>query len=124
MSYARTRTSRSKKKRSIPRWLVVIAPLLGGILVTPFAVRAASVLAMSGPHALWLLYPFVPVVLQHFTTNQDETLAQWIMYGQFPLYGVIWILMARLARGSAGVFSVAVLHCLGVAAAVLDSSGS
>jgi hypothetical protein len=123
-AYARTRAPRSKKKSIIPHWLLVIAPLLAGILMTPVAAWAASILAMSGPQALRLLYPFVPVIQQHIATNEDAALAQWIMYGQFPAYGLIWMLMARLTRGSAGALSVVVLHCLGVAAAVLGSSAS
>ncbi len=122
-TYVRERAPRSKKKKSLlPRWFLVTAPLLVGILVTPVAAWAASILAMSGPQSLRLLYPFVPVIQQHVGTNQDETLAQWIMYGQFPAYGLIWMLVGRWTRGSAGALSVLVLHCLGVVAAMVGSS--
>ena len=121
----RTRNNRRKKKKPLPGALIILAPLLLGILVTPFAVRGASVLALSGPSALRLLYPFVVLVQSHaqtFATSQEETLAQWVMYGQFPVYGLVWMLTRQFVRGSAGPLSVVLLHCVGVAAAILTAS--
>ncbi len=118
----RTRRSSKKKKGFLPTWLLFLWPLLAGILVTPFAVRAASVLALNGPPALRLLYPYVIVAQSHIeqlAVYQEETLSQWVLYGQFPLYGVIWMIGRRLVRASGGPLFVVGLHCVGVALAIL-----
>ena len=117
---------RRRKKGAALGWLRVLWPLILGIVITPVAVYAASILAMRGPSALRLLYPFVLLVQGHseqFATTQQETLAQWVMYGQFPFYGLVWMLAKRLSRGSAGALSAVVLHCVGVAAAILTGNG-
>ncbi len=120
------RGRKKSSKSSVPGWVRVLWPLILGIVMTPFAVYAASVLAMRGPSALRLLYPYVLLVQGHseqFATSQEETLAQWVMYGQFPLYGCVWMLARRIFRGSAGALSAVVLHCAGVAVAILTSNG-
>ncbi len=122
----RKSTTKRRKKQAAPGWLGALWPLILGIVVTPLAVYAASILAMRGPTALRLLYPFMLLVQGHseqFATSQQETLAQWVMYGQFPLYGCVWMLARRLFRGSAGALSALVLHCAGVAAAILAGNG-
>ncbi len=88
------------------------------------AVRAASVLALSGPSALRLLYPYVVLVQEHahgFASNQEETLAQWVMYGQFPAYGLLWMLGRRLNPSSGGLLAAVVAHCGGLAAAIFTT---
>jgi hypothetical protein len=116
---------RRKKSKASTRWLGLLWPLIAGIVVTPFAVWGASVLAMSGPSALRLLYPYLTVIhgSSQQAASQGETISQCVMYGQFPAYGLVWIVMRRLTRGSAGAFSVIVLHCAGVLAAILKAPG-
>ena len=114
----RKRTSRKKKKKAYA-WLAWW-PLLLAIVATPFAVRSASVLALTGPAALRLLYPYVVLLQSHvhgLSSEQADTLSQWAMYGQFPVYGLVWVLVARLRGAFAGLISVLVLHGAGVAAA-------
>ena len=50
-------TRKKKKKNASP--LLLWWPLLLGIAVTPFAVHAASIMAIAGPGALMMLYPYV-----------------------------------------------------------------
>jgi len=102
-------------------WLL---PLIAGIVATPLAVWAASVLAMSGPQALRLLYPYISLLQGHSDHSRQETMQQLVMFGQFPFYGAVWVLMQRLLRGTAGPLSVLALHCAGVGAAILTAGAS
>ncbi len=122
----RTRTARRKKKSSPALWLR-LWPLWLAIAATPFAVRSASVLALSGPSALRMLYPFVVLVQHHaqdFQGDQAETLSQWIMYGQFPFYAGVWLAVRRLVGATAGPLSALLLHGAGIAAALWTSGGN
>src|ERR1700751_4014847 len=77
-------STRKKKKAASAGW-ITWWPLLLGILVTPLAVRAAAVMALAGPDALRLLYPWVQLVQNHiFTVEIAGTLSQAMMYLQFP----------------------------------------
>jgi hypothetical protein len=121
-STPRARTTRRKQK-SPPFW-IQFWPLLLGIVITPFAVRGASVLALNGPSALRMLYPYVVLAQghsEHFASSQEEIISQWVMYGQFPLYGIVWMLAQRMARAAGGPLSVLLLHCLGVGAAIFTA---
>ena len=121
----RKRSNRKRKKKSSPSWLAWW-PLLVAVIATPFAVRSASVLALTGPAALRLLYPYVVLLQSHvhgLAAEQADTLSQWAMYGQFPVYGLVWVLMARLRGTLAGLISVLVLHGAGIAA-VFFTAGS
>ena len=120
----RTRTRRNKKKEA-PFWLQ-FWPLVLGVIATPFAVRGASVLALTGPTALRLLYPYVVLIqsnAQRFSPEQVDTLSQWTLYGQFPLYGVLWIVARRFLGGSAGLLAVLIVHAAGVGLAILAAGG-
>ncbi len=109
--------SRKKRKRKGPG-VLAWWPLALALLLTPFAVRAASVLALSGPGALRLLFPFV-VVVQALAPEGRDTLAAFVMWAQFPVYGLLVALLARKDRLLAGFSAVALLHAVAVAAAVL-----
>jgi hypothetical protein len=96
--------------------------LLAGILATPVAVRAASILALSGPNALTMLFPFMEIVknpVLRLPGNLANPAAQALMYLQFPIYG---LLLGRVLR-SRGVVTalgaVAFLHVAGAMAAYL-----
>ena len=86
-----------RKKKNKPGWLAWL-PLVLGVLVTPVARRAADVLAMEGPGALNLLYPYVAVLKMHALGLPEElgsNLSQLMIYLQFPLYGTIASLVLR-----------------------------
>ncbi|MGB7190719.1 MAG: hypothetical protein WBD10_11315 [Acidobacteriaceae bacterium] len=115
------RSVRGKHRKSGSSWAAWI-PLALGIVMTPVALRAASILALSGTGGLMLLYPFVQIVQNPALQVPGafaDSLAQWIMYLQFPLYG---LLMARIIK-SKGLWIalnvVVFLHAAGVGLAYL-----
>ncbi|HTD55220.1 MAG TPA: hypothetical protein VK670_07545 [Silvibacterium sp.] len=116
-----TRKRKGKKK---PGWLAVWWPLLLGIAVTPFAIHAASIMALAGPGALATLYPWV-LLLKNPALGPGgglgDNVSQLLMYIQFPLYG---LLMALILRSKSLWFSLGIaagLHCLAIAAVFLLS---
>jgi hypothetical protein len=109
---------RRKSGSSWAAWL----PLVLGVLATPVALRAASILALSGTGGLTLLYPFVEIVQNpalRISGDVADPLAQWIMYLQFPIYG---LLMAGVWRSKGfwlGLNVVIVIHAAGIGLAYL-----
>lgn len=97
-------------------------PFVLGIAATPVALRTASILALSGPDGLVLLYPFVQIVqnpVLHGVAGLADLVAQWIMYLQFPIYG---LLMARIipSKGFWIALNVMVLiHAAGIGLAYM-----
>jgi|SRR5580704_3359420 hypothetical protein len=90
-------TSRKRKSKS-PGFLAVWWPLLVGIAVTPFAIHAASIMALAGPSALMTLYPWVLLLKSPaigLATLLGDNLSQLLMYIQFPLYGALMVLILR-----------------------------
>lgn len=91
-------TSRKRKSRKSSSWLAVWWPLLLGIAVTPFAIHAASIMALAGPAALMALYPWVLLLKSPalgLGNGLGDNLPQLLMYIQFPLYGVLMALILR-----------------------------
>ena len=104
-------TRRKKKAASAGWW--TWWPLLVGILVTPLTVRAAGVMALAGPDALRMLYPWVQLVQSHilgFPADIANTLSQAMMYLQFPLYGLLMALILRAKGLVAAVVTAAIVH--------------
>lgn len=112
---------RGKRRKSGSSWTAWL-PLVLGILATPFALRAASVLALSGTGGLILLYPYVQIVQNPVLRIPNvfaAPVAQWLMYLQFPLYG---LLMARIIRSSGfwiALNVVVLIHAVGIVLAYL-----
>lgn len=94
-------------------------PLLLALLATPFAVRGASVLALTGPSALRELFPWVALVQAHapasLTLEQRATLAGWALWAQLPFYGLVVSLFALRGRWLTGLLAVAFLHVAALA---------
>jgi hypothetical protein len=114
------RTRKRKKPKTTP--LLWLWPVLVGLLVTPFAVRAASVLALSGPAALKILFPFVAFLQAHWTPSLAgglEHYASWAMWVQFPAYGLLAAPAGRAIGISRALLLVLALHIAAVAAALL-----
>jgi hypothetical protein len=116
--------ARKRKGKKKPVWLAVWWPLLLGIAVTPFAIHAASIMALAGPGALTTLYPWV-LLLKNPALGTGgglgDNVSQLLMYIQFPLYG---LLMALILRSKSLWFALGVaaaLHCLAVAGVFLLS---
>ena len=108
----------AKKKGSF--WGVLL-PIAVGILLTPVALRAASVMALSGPDALTALFPWAQMVkapILQLPADVTMGTSQLLMYLQFPLYGAV---MAKL-RGRGLIVSlgfVAFLHVMATIAAII-----
>ena len=114
----RRRTSR--KKKTGLRWHAWW-PLLLGIAVTPFALKAAEILPLMGPGGLVrlrLLYPMALLAQQHLGLPEAtaETASQTLMYLQFPLYALLLILVHRIHSFRAACITVLALHLLAAAA--------
>ena len=112
---------RRRRKKSGSSWAAWL-PLVLGIAMTPVALRAASILALSGTGGLMLLYPFVQIIQNpalHFPGGFADPVAQWIMYLQFPLYG---LLMTRIIKSKGfwiALNVVVFIHAAGIGAAYL-----
>ena len=97
-------------------------PLLVCLALTPFAVRAASIVALEGPKAFSLLYPWVEVLRSpalHLPASLAGTLAQWMMYLQFPLYGLLMTLTFRADRYNRALITGLIAHFTGLFAVVI-----
>jgi hypothetical protein len=111
----------AKKKKGGGSWLAGI-PFLLGVVASPLAVRAASVLALSGPNALTLLFPFMEIVqspMFKLPPMYAHPAAQWVMYLQFPLYGLLMTVLLRSRRFLAALGAAVFLHGAAVVAAIL-----
>lgn len=99
------------------------------LVATPFAVRAASVLVLSGPGALRTLYPFVALLqapgwLRALAPEQRDALAQWMLWAQFPAYGLLASLIGRWRGLLTGMAAAVLVHLAGLAGALAVSAAS
>src|ERR1700728_4357338 len=102
-----------KKKNPILIW----CPLLLGIVVTPLTIHFASILALEGPSALRLLYPYVLLIKDPafgLSSDMGNALSQGMMYAQFPIYGLVLALTLRSRSVASALGTVVVVHGLGV----------
>jgi len=114
----RNTSSRKKKKKSSGGWLAWW-PVLLGILVTPLTIRMAGIFALTGPHAFSYLYPYVLLLKSPALGLSNELgndLSQLMMYLQFPLYGLLAMLVMRSKGIWAGLMSAVAVHGLAVLA--------
>lgn len=92
-------------------------PLLLGIAVTPFTIRLAGILTLTGPGAFSYLYPYVALLRSSalgLSNGLENDISQCMMYLQFPLYGLLATLVMRSKSVWAGIVAVAIAHGLGV----------
>lgn len=114
------RGKRRRKNGSVWAWI----PFILAVAMTPVALRAASVLALSGGGGLLLLFPFVQIVQNPalpIPAGFGAPVAQWIMYLQFPVYG---LLMARIIRSKGfwiALNVIVLIHAAGIGLAYLLS---
>ena len=100
---------RRRTKRKSPGWRAWW-PLALAILITPFAVRGASLLALAGPSALRALFPFAALA---------RAQASFAMWAQLPVYGLVLALFARKRRLGVGLLVVLLVHAAALTAALL-----
>lgn len=92
----KVRPPKSAKRKTVgSRWVALLIVLISLVSV-PFTLWGAGILALSGPASLAMLYPFVVLVRIssfHIPSYYASQLAQWLMYLQFPLYGIFmaWV---------------------------------
>ena len=125
----RQRTAARKKSKSrIPlAWGIVWALVLAGIVAAYFTVRYAEVAPLLGPGGLFRLRLMAPLaMLAHqpqlgVPDAAADTIAQILMYVQFPLYGLLLGIL-RHAIGFLRATSMIVLtHALAIAAVLVLS---
>jgi len=119
---AKARKRRSAGKKSARGGWKRLWPLLVCLAITPFAVRAASILALEGPKAFALLYPWVEVVRSpalHVSSDWMGTLSQWMIYLQFPLYGLLMTLTFRADKHQRAFIIGLVAHFAGLLSVVV-----
>lgn len=113
-------TSRKKggASKSFARgWWKSLWPVLIGIIVTPFAVRLASILALEGPKAFALLYPWVDVLRSRVLHSPADLVGhawEYMMYLQFPLYGLLMTLTFRAGRHLRAIIIGLSVHFVGL----------
>ena len=111
----------AKKKKSESVWLAALL-LLAGIIATPIALRAASVLALSGTNALTFLYPYVQLAknpMLRIPGSLANPAAQWLMFLQFPLYGLLMVVVMRGRGFWIALNAVVFVHSAGIGLAYL-----
>ncbi len=109
---------RKKKKHAMLIWW----PLLLGIIVTPFAIHGAGILALEGPSALRTLYPYMLLVklpVFHLPGDTGNAVSQGMMYAQFPFYGLVMGLILKSKSIGYAFAAAALLHVSGILALLL-----
>lgn len=93
-------------------------PLIVGIAVTALTVKTAEILPLMGPGGLMklrLLYPFAMLLREHMlglSESLRESLSHWMLYAQFPLYGVYAMVAMRWKSWQVVMVQLAVIHFL------------
>ena len=123
----RARSARKRKGKKKSGWFAVWWPLIAGAVATPFAIHAASILALAGPGALTTLYPWV-LLLKIPAIGPGgglgDNLSQLLMYIQFPLYGLLMVLLLRSKPVWTALGLTAAVHVSAVLAAFLFAGHS
>ena len=128
-AYPRQKTAaRRKSSRKSPlAWGIVWALVLSGIVAAYFAVRYAEVVPLLGPSGLLRLRLIAPLaMLAHqpelgVPDAAADTIAQVLMYAQFPLYGFLLGILWRVAGFLRAASTVVLIHVLAVGAVMILS---
>ena len=128
-AYPRQKTAaRRKSSRKSPlAWGIVWALVLAGIVAAYFTVRYAEVVPLLGPSALLRLRLIAPLaMLAHqpelgVPDAAADTIAQVLMYAQFPLYGFLLGIIWRAGGFLRATATVVLIHALAVGAVMILS---
>lgn len=119
---AKPRKKRSGGKSAGRAGWVRFWPLAVCLAIMPFAVHAADILALEGPKAFALVYPWVEVVRSpalHVPAEWLDGLSQWIIYLQYPCYGVLMTLTFRADKHLRALIVGLMAHFSGLLAVVV-----
>ena len=128
-AYPRQKSSARKKSRGRTplAWGIVWALVLAGIVAAWFTVRYAEVVPLLGPGGLFRLRLIAPLaMLAHqpqlgLPDAVADTIAQALMYAQFPLYGLLLGILWRAIGFLRAASMVVLLHSLAIAAVMVLS---
>lgn len=121
----RTASRKKSKSRSPLAWGIVWALVLAGIVAAYFTVRYAEVAPLLGQNGLFRLRLIAPLaMLAHqpqlgIPDAMADTVAQVLMYVQFPLYGLLLGLLWRAAGFLRAASAVILTHALAIAAVLI-----
>jgi hypothetical protein len=126
-AYPRQKTAARRKSRSRTpiAWGIVWALVLAGIVAAYFAVRYAEVAPLLGPGGLFRLRLIAPLaMLAHqpqlgVPDTAADTIAQVLMYAQFPLYGFLLGILWRAAGFLRAASTIVLIHALAVGAVMI-----
>ena len=128
-AYPRQKTAARKisRGRTPLAWSIVWALVLAGIVAAWFTVRYAEVVPLLGPGGIFRLRLIAPLaMLAHqpqlgVPDAAADTIAQVLMYAQFPLYGLLLGVLWRAIGLLRAVSMVVLLHALAIAAVMVLS---
>jgi hypothetical protein len=128
-AYPRQKTAARRKRssRTPLAWGIVWALVLAGIVAAYFTVRYAEVAPLLGPGGLLRLRLIAPLaMLAHqpqlgVPEAAADTIAQVLMYAQFPLYGLLLGILWRAAGFLRAASTVVLIHALAVGAVMILS---
>jgi hypothetical protein len=126
-AYPRQKTTARRKSRGRTplAWGIVWALVLAGIVAAYFTVRYAEVVPLLGANGLFRLRLIAPLaMLAHqpqlgIADASADTIAQILMYVQFPLYGLLLGILWRAIGFLRAVSTVVLIHALAIAAVML-----
>lgn len=128
-AFPRQRTTARKKNRGrtpLP-WVVVWALVLAGFVAAWFTVHYAEVAPLLGSNGLFRLRLIAPLaMLVHqpqlgVPEAAADSIAQVLMYAQFPLYGLLLGLLWRAIGFLRAASTVVLIHALAIAAVLVLS---
>ena len=126
-AYPRQRTNPRKKSRGRTplAWGIVWALVLAGIVAAYFTVHYAELVPLLGPGGIFRLRLIAPLaMLAHqpqlgLPDASADTIAQVLMYAQFPFYGLLLGILWRAAGFLRAAGTVVLIHALAIAAVML-----
>jgi hypothetical protein len=116
-SAASPRKTRGPRNAIVRGWWKALWPVLIGIAITPFTVRLAGVLALEGPKAFALLYPWFDVLRSRVLHSPADLVGrayEYMLYLQFPFYGLLMTFTFRAGRHLRAVIIGLLAHFTGL----------
>jgi hypothetical protein len=121
----RTAARKKRKSRSPLAWGIVWGLVIAGIVAAYFTVRYAEVAPLLGQTGLFRLRLIAPLaMLAHqpqlgLPESLADSVAQVLIYAQFPLYGLLLGLLWRAAGFLRATSAVIITHALAIGAVLI-----